>query len=228
MSGSSNRKGPALPQRNPMRPTLRSLVLAAVLAGPAPALAHPHAWIDLDSRLLFDAAGRLEAIELDWLFDEFYTAFIAEEFVAAGPEPSAFLKQVAAENLANLREYDYFAELAQDGAKLAFGEVRRFETGLRDERLWLKFEVPLAAPAEPGAGPFELAVYDPTYYIEVLYHEGHAPQVAGVAADACEVFVMPPTPTAEQVSLAFMLDASQTGETGLGRHFAEVATIDCR
>jgi ABC-type uncharacterized transport system substrate-binding protein len=205
------------------------LALAAALLAPtAPATAHPHAWIDLDSRLIFDAEGRLEAVELDWLFDEFYTAFIAEEFVAAGIEPSVFLEQVAAENLANLRDYDYFTFLKQEGATLALGDVRRFETTIKGERLWLRFEVPLAEPADPAAGAISLAVYDPTYYIEVLYHEGVSPVLDGVDQDRCSVFVMPPTPTPEQIAMAFALDMTQTGENGLGRHFAEVAEIDCR
>jgi ABC-type uncharacterized transport system substrate-binding protein len=112
-------------------PVIRTALLALALLWPAAAAkAHPHSWIDLETRLIFDDAGRLEAIELGWLFDEFYTAFIAEEFMTAGMEPSAFLEQVAAENLANLREYDYFTELQQAGETLALADVRRFETTL--------------------------------------------------------------------------------------------------
>ncbi len=208
---------------------LGCFALAAALVLPAAAArAHPHAWIDLDSRLIFDDAGRLEAVELGWLFDEFYTAFIAEEFVTAGVEPSAFLEQVAAENLANLREWDYFTSLEQAGSELALADVRRFATTLKDERLWLGFEVPLVEPADPAAGAISLAVYDPTYYIEVLYHEGVSPLVDGIDAARCTVFVMPPTPTPEQIARAFALDATQSGGDGLGRHFAEVATIECR
>ena len=210
-----------------IRPALLATALALALPAPT-ANAHPHAWIDLDTRLIFDAEGRLEAVELDWLFDEFYTAFIAEEYTTAGVTPSAFLEQVAAENLANLREYDYFTDLEQNGAPLALGDVRRFETSIEGERLWLKFEIPLATPADPAAGPFEFAVYDPTYYIEVLYHPGQSPVLDGLAEDACSIFVMPPTPTPDQVAMAFALDMNQSGERGLGRNFAEIATIDCR
>lgn len=206
---------------------LRPALLALALTLPTTAQAHPHAWIDLDSRLIFDADGRLEALELHWLFDEFYTAFIAEEFTTAGMEPSAFLEAVAAENLANLEEYHYFTELKQDGTRLALGEVRRFATGLDDERLWLEFEVTLAEPADPAAGRIDLAVFDPTYWIEVLYHPGHSPVLDGIDADACTIFVMPPTPTPEQIAQAFALDFNQTGDNGLGRHFAEIAQIEC-
>lgn len=207
--------------------TIRAGLLLSCLLSPATLSAHPHAWIDLDSRLVFDEQGRLEAVELGWLFDEFYTAFIAEEFVAAGIEPSVFLEQVAAENLANLRDYDYFTSLKQGDAKLQLADVSRFETTIKGERLWLGFEIPLAAPADPAAGPITLAVYDPTYYIEVLYHEGVSPTLDGIDQERCSVFVMPPTPTPEQIAMAFALDMTQTGEDGLGRHFAEIATIEC-
>jgi len=79
---------------------IRTALLALAVAVTATAAkAHPHAWIDLDSRLIFDDQGKLEAVELHWLFDEFYTAFIAGEFTTSGLDnPSTFLQEVAAEN----------------------------------------------------------------------------------------------------------------------------------
>jgi ABC-type uncharacterized transport system substrate-binding protein len=211
------------------RPGLATSALALALVLPAEApQAHPHAWIDLDTRLIFDDAGKLEAVELHWLFDEFYTAFIAEEFTTAGLAPAAFLEEVAAENLANLEEFDYFTDLRQNDVRLDLGEVRRFATSLEGERLWLEFEVVLAEPADPTEGRIDLAVYDPTYYVEVLYHEGHSPALDGIDAENCTVFVMPPTPTPDQIAQAFALDLTQTGENGLGRYFAEIAQIECR
>lgn len=207
---------------------IRGGFLALALALPGlPAAAHPHSWIDLETRLVLDSDGRLQAVWQGWLFDEFYTAFIAEEFTKSGLAPSAFLEQVAAENLTNLRAYDYFTELAQDGEPLALGEIGRFASHLKGERLWLEFEVALESPVDPGQGLLTLAVFDPTYYIEILYAEGRAPEIEGDGED-CAVFVMPPTPTADQVAMAFMLDVNETGGDGLGRHFAEIATIDCQ
>jgi len=204
------------------------LALASSFGWTAPAAAHPHSWIDLQSRMIFDDAGRLAAVEVDWLFDEFYTAFIADEFTTAGKPASAFLEEIAAENLANLRAYDYFTVIEQDGRRLALGDVTRFATRIDGERLRLVFTVPLVQPIAPMGSLVTFAVYDPTYYIEVLYKEGAVPRLDGLESDACSLFVMPPTPTPEQVTMAFMLDASQTGEDGLGRHFAELAQLDCR
>jgi ABC-type uncharacterized transport system substrate-binding protein len=116
----------------------------------------------------------VRALELDWLFDDFYTALIAEDFVQEGRPPSEFLTEVANTNLANLAEYDYFTDVRLDGERLRLGEVTRSETGLRDKRLWLRFEVPLIEPVDPHSGRLTFAVYDPTYYIEILHLEGEA------------------------------------------------------
>lgn len=215
------------PAGDTMRNLHRTLLALACCLPATTAMAHPHNWIDLGTRLQFDAEERLAAVELDWLFDEFYTAFIAEEFVASGTAPSDFLREVAAENLANLRPYDYFLDVRQDGERLKLGDVTRFETSLRGERLALTFTIPLAEPVAPGAEGITLAVYDPTYYIEVLYAEGTGPVLDGIPEDRCSTFVMPPTPDPEMVSLAYALDMTQSAGDGLGVHFAEVATVQC-
>ena len=37
------------------------------------AAAHPHAWIDLRSRVLLNEDGEVHAFEFTWLFDDYYT-----------------------------------------------------------------------------------------------------------------------------------------------------------
>jgi ABC-type uncharacterized transport system substrate-binding protein len=113
--------------------------LAGVLVGSGNALAHPHAWIDLRTRVIMNDEGRVAALELDWLFDDFYTAFIAEELAEEGRPASEYLPEVASTNLANLAEYDYFTDVRLDGERLPLSEVARAETGLRDKRLWPPF-----------------------------------------------------------------------------------------
>ncbi len=126
------------------------LLALALLLPAVGAKAHPHAWIDLESRLIFDAQGRIEAVELDWLFDEFYTAFFAEEFVAAARRPRTSLGG-GGENLANLRDYDYFSELGRTAwrwrsARCAASRRHRGRAALAQVR------VPLLAPAIRGTG----------------------------------------------------------------------------
>jgi ABC-type uncharacterized transport system substrate-binding protein len=201
--------------------------LAAALVGAGDALAHPHAWIDLRTRVIMNDQGRLAALELDWLFDDFYTAYIAEEFAEEGRPASEFLPEVASTNLANLAEYDYFTDVRLNGERLPLGEVSGAETGLREKRLWLRFEVPLVEPVDPDSGRLTFAVYDPTYYIEILYLEGEAINFTGPGAEACVGRIVPPNPSFEAIARASALDATESGGDGLGELFAETVVVEC-
>ena len=203
-------------------------LLAVVAAGAGDASAHPHGWIDLRSRVVLDEQGRVAALELDWLFDEFYTAFIAEEYIDDGRPPSEFLAELASTNLANLAEYDYFTHVKLDGQLRAVDAVSHFETGLRDRRLWLRFTVPLQDPVDPRSGRLTFAVYDPTYYIEVLHEEGQPIVLSGPGADMCGVEILPPNPSLSDIALASALDRMQSGGDGLGEVFSETVEVSCR
>lgn len=56
--------------------TLLSL-LAAFL--PAPALAHPHIFVETGLRIEVNAQGQLTGIEVTWAYDEFYSMLIVED-----------------------------------------------------------------------------------------------------------------------------------------------------
>lgn len=203
-------------------------LLAAVTAAPGEVAAHPHGWIDLRSRVVFDDQGRAAAFEFEWLFDEFYTLFIAEEFIADGRPPSEFLAEIANTNLANLAEHDYFADVKLDSQPVAVGEVTQYETGLRDERLWLRFSLPLQDPVDPRSGRLTFAVYDPTYFIEILHEEGEPIVLSGSGSQGCSAEIEPPSPSLSDIAFASALDRTQSAADGLGEVFAEIVRLECR
>lgn len=202
------------------------LLLLAVLA-PLPAAGHPHAWIDLRSRVVLDERGQISALELYWLFDEWYTIYIANEFVEGNAGSAEFLTELGRQNLANLAEYDYFTEVSLNNQPVPLGTVISFDTGLQNERLWMRFQVPLARPVDPTAGQVAFRIYDPTYYIEILHMEGEPITFGGNQTDACFGRIVPPNPSFEAVTLAAALDRTETAGEGLGRMFAETVVIDC-
>jgi ABC-type uncharacterized transport system substrate-binding protein len=204
-----------------------SAALAAALVEADNALAHPHSWIDLRSRVIMNGEGRVAALELDWLFDDLYTAFIAQEFAKQDRPPSEFLPEVANTYVSQLAEDDYFTDVRLNGERLALGEPSRAESGLRDRRLWLRFKVPLVEPVDPDSGRLTFAVYDPTYYIEILYREGKPVAFSGPGAESCVGRIIPPNPSFEAVALASALDPTQSGGDGLGELFAETVVIEC-
>ncbi len=194
---------------------------------PVPALAHPHAWIDLESKVLLDDDGKMRALEEIWLFDDYYTVMVADELAQNGETTAAYLESIAKRNLTNLRDYDYFTDVTFDGARLPVGDVTDYDTRLVDGRLWMRFEVPLLEPVDPKAGTLTYSVYDPTYYIEVVHIEGGGVSFAGKGAEACSGEIRQPNPTLDQVSLAASLDQTETASDGLGALFAETVLVHC-
>jgi ABC-type uncharacterized transport system substrate-binding protein len=190
-------------------------------------LAHPHAWIDLRSRVLLDDAGRVKAFEFAWLFDDYYTVLVAEELGLGGTPSKEYLDEIASRNLTNLREYDYFTAVTHAGERQAIADVTTYETEVHDGRLWMRFEVPLEEPIDPRAGEVTFSVYDPTYWIEILHLEAEPILFSGHDAESCIGEIIQPNPTIEQVTLANALDKDETAGEGLGELFAETVKVSC-
>lgn len=210
---------------------LRNLTLLCLGGlGLAPSVqAHPHAWIDLQTSVSLDPQGRVEALDLVWLFDEWYTAVIAEEFQSANQDSLAFLKTLGRRNLENLKDYRYFTEVTVDGKAVELGAATGDATDLQGERLRMRFTVPLKEPADPRQHKIAIKVFDPSYYIEILYVEDDQSRVRfrGQGAQACSARVIAPNPSFEAVSLASALDRTQSGGDDLGRLFAETVELHC-
>ncbi|MGI9504651.1 MAG: DUF1007 family protein [Geminicoccaceae bacterium] len=201
--------------------------LVGLLVFAQTAFSHPHAWIDLRSRVLLNDKGEIRALELAWWFDDYYTVLVAEE-LGTGEQPTEdYLDEIAERNLSNLQEYEYFTAITFDGERQAVSEVTRYDTEVRDGRLWMRFEVPLATPIDPKAGEVTFSVYDPTYWIEIVHLEGEPILFSGKGAEQCLGAIKQPNPTIEEVSLAAALDQDETAGDGLGELFAETVVVSC-
>lgn len=214
-------------KRNSVVKALAALAALVPILAAGPAAAHPHAWIDLVSHVGFDAQGRITGIVEEWLFDEFYTAFIIDGIDAEPKARQAALERLARTNLDNLREHGYFTDFRIDDRRVAVGEVGEVETALRDRRLWMRFTVPLAEPIPVRGQWIGYAVYDPSYFVEMLHVEGFAPTLKTPPGLSCTASLTPPSPSPETRRLAFALDRTQNAGDSLGVHFAEWVTLKC-
>jgi ABC-type uncharacterized transport system substrate-binding protein len=201
-------------------------VMTAILSR-GPAEAHPHAWIDLRSEIIFASDGRIVSLYFDWLFDDFYTEFILEDIKRVGEATDVALRDLARENLKNLSAFDYFTVVRADGVRQEFAAVERFETAVRGNRLWMRFELRLTVPVDPRRQEVIYTVFDPTYYIEMLHLEGDVIQVNGAAGAGCDAVIIPPVPTPETIANAAALDRTQSGGNSLGEAFAELVAVRC-
>lgn len=205
------------------------VLVLGLVAGALPqrANAHPHVWIDLRSQLEFDGDGRVTGLEIDWTFDEFYTAFVITEF--GGPEAmdEETLTGIGRENLTNLREFDYFTEFLVDGAVQPLAAPETFEMGLEDGKLRLRFSVPLERPVTPREHRINYAVYDPSYFVEILHVDDGHRLPSGTTPKGCRSVLIEPTPTYEARTLADSLDRLDTAPESFGALFAERVRLEC-
>ncbi|WP_135081906.1 DUF1007 family protein [Terasakiella sp. SH-1] len=209
-----------------------TLFVAFFLMGNSlPSQAHPHSWIDLETALLFDEKGQVTGLWVGWLFDDYYSAFTLEGMTpnAQGAYDQQALNQLAEQNLKNLSEYSYFTFIQADGQKADVHPVTDYKTFVENNRLWMEFTITLKEPLHPKTQKLEYAVYDPTYYVEILHAvEGDPIQLIGEGAASCGYQLKKPEPPQELSLMAAGLDKDESAGDGIGVHFAERIEISCQ
>lgn len=185
------------------------LVLALFLACYVlSAVAHPHAWVDYRVRPVLDDVGQIEALEMFWAFDPFYSALLLEE-VSDEKGWSALREDI---HLA-LNESDYFIH---PSALFSFDGVRDLRVFQEGGALYLQFVLPLKAPS------YDLSyqIYEPEYYVEMLHVEGH-----GLLDSGCVLEIFPANPDEEALLKAAAVEVGEQAE--LGQFFAEMGRWRC-
>lgn len=206
--------------------------MASVLVS-ANAHAHPHGWIDLSVRVITDDEGMVSGLHQTWRMDPFYSLVVFEELqqVEAASLDEG-LDQLGKEIRDNLSGYDYLTEVSINGERQTLGEVSEYTALERDGRLTFMFILPLESPQSLEGNQLTYQVFDSTYYLEVVHEaENNQPLEEALILNgepACELSIVPANPDPELVMEAAMLGEDETGEPGLGRHFAETGRVDCR
>ncbi len=210
------------------RAVLACLMAAAILS-PSALSAHPHVWADVRVRVLFDDKGRVRALHQYWLFDDYYSAFVLSgaDMNKDGKPDQAALAAVLAENMKNLKEYDYFSRTWSGDVRIKTGEPGDLATTVKDNRLEMSFVLPLAEPVTASDLPFRYAIFDPTYYIEMVHAEADDAVTFDAGAKGCKADIRQPNPNPEQVALAASLDRTQSAGDTLGMFFAETVYVTC-
>jgi len=213
--------------RHAARCTLWVALAAWALLSPC-VQAHPHAWIDVRSTVVLDDAGRVVAIDQEWVFDEIYTASLMEGVADGRTFRPEMLVDYAGEVIENLKPYNYFMTLRVDGKVQNFDEAIRYQGELRGDRFVLSFGAPLAQAVDPVAQTLEFAVYDPTYFIQMMHLDSDPPRVRSAGAAACQAELHAPNPSPADMARAFAMDFQAEIDNTLGELFAQKVSLQCR
>jgi ABC-type uncharacterized transport system substrate-binding protein len=141
-------------------------LLAALLAVPTAAGAHPHVWVDAASEIVFDEKGRIAAVRHHWRFDEAFSAFAVQglDTDGDGKYTREELAPLAKINVESLSDFEFFTFLSTGDYEAGFSEPRDYWLETDGEYLMLHFTLPVSR-ALASAGPVRLEVYDPEYFV---------------------------------------------------------------
>lgn len=208
-------------------PTFGKRLLPVLLLGNNPVAAHPHSWIDMVTQLHIDQQQRLTGLQLSWLFDEFYSATILDDAKAKGHSVEQELALFGQETLANLATENYLIRMTREGHKVHFGPGNHARATLLNGQIRFDYQLPLQQPLPLAGKRLQFAIYDSTYYVEMLHRQVEAIQLLGAGASRCQRQLLPPDPSSEQQRYAMSLDKTEQADDGLGTAFAEQVLILC-
>ena len=218
-----------------MRWKLAAAVLALGIGAAAPAQAHPHVWIEMRSDVVFNGQGQIQGLNVIWTFDDAYTQMALDGLDANGDGvySQSEIEPLTKENIASLKDYDFFTALRFNGEKQAIGEVTEFGQIWSNDKLQLHFQLPLKTPLDPTRGEFVAKVYDPDFFIAIDYVKDDPVTVIGNMPKGCELVLKPVPTDAEIEETRTMLstkgaDWKPENNEDFGALFAQPVTIACK
>lgn len=213
--------------------TLCLTVLGLFTAAPA-ALAHPHVWIEMHSDVVVNEQGHVTGINIEWTFDDGYTQMAIDglDTNKDGVYSSAELAPLTKENLASLKDYDYFTHPKVNGQPAAVNTPTDFGQIYSNNKLKLYFTLPLAKPVDPQKEEFYYRVYDPEFFISIEYVKDDPVSVIGALAEGCKLDIKPIVADAQLEETRQMLstkgkDWQPPPEEEFGAMFAQPVHIAC-
>lgn len=225
-AGGKRTKGESLSGGWGLRP---AVVVLASLWTLGAALAHPHVWVTVQSRLLFAPDGKLEALTHDWVFDEMYSSFAVQGL----SKPGSLVKRadfapLARENAGSLAEAGYFTTLRIGGKAVDFGTVSDYWMEERPDHL-VQFHVtiPLKTPVPLGKLA-TLRVADPEFFVDFEFDD-KAPVTLVSPPDGCSASVARPQPLApgDKQKLTESFFTNLAPGTNFGFKMASTAILAC-
>ena len=200
-------------------------VLAA--AGGGEARAHPHVWVTMKSELIYSADGALTGVRQAWMFDDMFSTFATQgiESKVKGAFTREELAPLAEVNVSSLKEFDYFTYARVNGKKTPFGDPTDYWLDFTNGVLTLHFTLPLKAPVK--AQNLELAVYDPTVFVDFTFAQKEPVKLVDAPPECKAAVVTPQSPAAQGQQLGEAFFNSLNAQSGFGAQFANKIAVKC-
>lgn len=218
-----------------VRSFLQTGSIGALLVAPlgvAPASAHPHVWVNVETTVQYDK-GTVTALTHKWSFDDMYTAMAIQGLDANkdGTYTKEELAELTKVNIDSMKEFEYFTHAKLGGRELKFKDPVNAWLEHKDGVLSLYFTMPFEQPVLSDAEGLSFAVYDETFFISLDFVEKDPIKLAG-APEGCAANVAVPKDDADQLkSLSDAFGGELTAgdaNQGMGSSYAKTVTLGCK
>jgi len=189
------------------------------------ALGHPHMWVDLESRVVLNIDDGSVAIQQVWLFDDFFSTSVTEDSSLYPGGINAGIQKEIERITEALKPYNYYTEIEMGGKNLSSTLVGDVTWEVIQNRIEMRFT--LAPNESSDLQGWSYAIFDPTYYIEMLHAEGSSITIDGDFAQKCNSWIEQPNPSADAVALSQSTTLDNNADDTLGRFFAETVHVSC-
>jgi ABC-type uncharacterized transport system substrate-binding protein len=144
---------------------------------------HPHVFIQNSLRIIFNQQG-LAGVRVKWVFDEFFTSMIADEFDKNHNNKLEKPEIIDIEKgaFANLVKFNYFSFIKINGKAFMVEYVRDFSASLAGGNLIYAFVIPCHEEAITTFKEVVISQYDPTYYTRVAFAKDRPVSMEGGSA----------------------------------------------
>ena len=120
-----------------------------------------HYQLDLTAKLVSNAEGKLQAIQMSWLYDKELSSILMDGEDLSESKRDATLKRRAADILSGLKDAKYFTIALLDQKALKFNKVEHYKLRLiKESRLQMNLTLPLAQPQTLKGHELALIVTD--------------------------------------------------------------------
>jgi ABC-type uncharacterized transport system substrate-binding protein len=139
------------------------------IALPQAAAAHPHVYMENSLQIVFDGTG-MTGIKVRWLFDDMFSSTMREAYDSNkdGRFSAAEVEALRSGAFTNLKNYHYFTYITIGTKTFDVTYVKEFHAVVQNNNMVYTFFIPCHVKAVPTPKTVTIAVYDKTYYADIL------------------------------------------------------------
>ncbi len=212
-----------------VRTMKRTLTALALCLAPVSVSAHPHIFIDAGASFIFNDAGELTAVKIEWAYDDLYTLITLDDFGLDKDGDGLITveeqKQLVGFDMKWLDGFEGDSYLTFADKRMNLGQPEQATAELVEGRLITSHIRKLDKPIKMAGGNVALKVYDPTYYSAYTLDLG----AEVVNRDGCMMEQIP-ADLGKAYDIVENLLYGSSGDDNfpaVGENFADTLTLSC-